>query len=129
MEEREFDSALREFVNDSEAPYNPAQWDRMAKRLSVYESRKVLPVVRRPLAQKPVYRWGAIAAAACLLVGLGWYLKGAQDAPNYNAYKQPSSAKEVINTAKDATIQTQKATEAIPAQTQAAAKAGPVPGQ
>jgi hypothetical protein len=121
MEDREFDSALRDFVNQSELPYNPKQWDRMAKRLNVYESRKVIPVVRRPLAANPVYKWGAMAAAACLLVGLGWYIKGVHDGSDYNAYKQPASVNEVINTTKDATIQTQKATETIPAQTQATA--------
>jgi hypothetical protein len=86
MDNHEFDSALRDYVKSSELPYDASQWYKMSARLKAHEEKKIVPVVTRSI---PVYKWATVAAAACLLVMLGWYIKGLETKSDYGTSNVP----------------------------------------
>src|SRR5687767_12052741 len=99
MDKHEFDNALRDYVKSSELPYDSLQWDKMASRLKAHEERKVLPLPVPATGKAiPVYKWAAMAAAACVLVMLGWYINDLQDKADYTA---KTEAKPINNPTKN----------------------------
>jgi hypothetical protein len=108
MDNHEFDSALKDYVKSSELPYDGLQWDKMASRLKAHEERKVLPLpVPATGKAVPVYKWAAMAAAACMLVMLGWYINDLQDKTDYTAKTETTPINNNTNNSANATGDTE----------------------